>query len=150
MGKGEITTDSTGPRGPHPVSICGACLAPGHIEGPLQVTGWLRDDVGITTCVPRIAADLLQRPSRQSRARTGGHICPLDEQGSLGDRRWGSELLRDQRDGLLQNPNSRPERPTHQCPRHHEVLLPRGRRRLIPALSRLRWCPPLCWLQRLY
>ncbi len=31
--------------------------------------GCLRDDVGITTGVPRIAAHLLQRPSRWSRAK---------------------------------------------------------------------------------
>src|SRR5712692_627391 len=34
----------------------------------LRVTGCLRDYVGITTGVPQIADDLLQRPSRQSRA----------------------------------------------------------------------------------
>ena len=34
----------------------------------LWVKGRLRDDVGITTGIPRIAAALLRRPSRQSRA----------------------------------------------------------------------------------
>src|SRR5258706_9136019 len=37
-------------------------------EGPLWVTGCLQDYVGITTGVLQIADDLLQRPSRQSRA----------------------------------------------------------------------------------
>jgi hypothetical protein len=37
---------------------------------PLRVKGCLRDDVGIMTGVPRIADDLLQRPGRESRARS--------------------------------------------------------------------------------
>jgi hypothetical protein len=37
---------------------------------PAWVKGCLRDYVGITTGVPQIAADLLQRPSRQSRAKS--------------------------------------------------------------------------------
>ena len=35
------------------------------------VKGRLRNYVGITTGVPQIADDLLQRPSRQGRAKTG-------------------------------------------------------------------------------
>jgi hypothetical protein len=37
------------------------------------VTDCLRNYVGIATGSPQIAADLLQRPSRQSRARFGQH-----------------------------------------------------------------------------
>src|SRR5713101_6842050 len=38
-----------------------------HNRIPRWVTGCLHDYVGITTGVPQIADDLLQRPSRQSR-----------------------------------------------------------------------------------
>jgi hypothetical protein len=34
-------------------------------------TGYLRDDVGITTGVPQVAAESLWRPSRQPWAKTG-------------------------------------------------------------------------------
>src|SRR5258708_9996183 len=54
------------------------CTAmPARDPGLQGVKGRLRDDVGITTAVPRIADDLLQRSSRQSWANCGLTLTKL-------------------------------------------------------------------------
>jgi hypothetical protein len=52
----------------------GAFPWPSTFDFSIWVMGCLRDDVGGTSGVPQIAADLLHRPSWQSRANSGRHL----------------------------------------------------------------------------
>src|SRR6516164_6693078 len=60
-------------------------------KGQLWVTSCLSDCVGTTAAVPRIAADLLQRPRRQPRARKR-HFRPLSEGAGNWCKVWSADM----------------------------------------------------------